>query len=223
MPVAKDQAELYRLGTLFMDLDALSGIIAYKHTGDHVMTVTAGLDRIVIKNQLTRICDLELSGQVTFATGRSSMEISCQVAKAPEKGSRSTPDDVLLTCTFTMVSLEPDTKKPVAIAPLQIATPEEQRIYDQGERNYQAKKAMAKVNLRKTTPNDEESDLIHGMWLRQLEYRRSQQIRRTYIRVPLTPIMPDSSSSTTKPSNVIYMENTRLHSAQIMQPQVRHS
>ncbi|MCJ1324476.1 hypothetical protein MMC10_001138 [Thelotrema lepadinum] len=192
-----------RLGTLFMDLDALSGIIAYKHTGDHVMTVTAGLDRIVIKNQLTKICDLELSGEVTFATGRSSMEISCQVAKAPEQGAHRTPDDVLLTCTFTMVSLDPNTKKPVAIAPLQIDTAEEQNIYDQGERNYQAKKAMAKVNLRKTTPNDEESDLIHELWLRQLEYH-------------------DSSSSTTKPSNVIYMENTRLHSAQIMQPQYRN-
>ena len=161
-----------------MDLDALSGIIAYKHTGDHVMTVTAGLDRIVIKNQLTRICDLELSGQVTFATGRSSMEISCQVAKAPEEGSRSTPDDILLTCTFTTVSLDPNTKRPVAIAPLQIDTPEERKIYEQGERNYQEKKAMAKVNLRKTTPNDEESDLIHGMWLRQLEYRESQQIQK---------------------------------------------
>ena len=161
-----------------MDLDALSGIIAYKHTGDHVMTVTAGLDRIVIKNQLTKICDLELSGEVTFATGRSSMEISCQVAKAPEQGAHRTPDDVLLTCTFTMVSLDPNTKKPVAIAPLQIDTAEEQNIYDQGERNYQAKKAMAKVNLRKTTPNDEESDLIHELWLRQLEYHGQSRRRK---------------------------------------------
>ena len=62
-----------------MDLDALSGIIAYKHTGGDVTTVTAAFDRIIINHPLTEICDLELSGQVTYATGRSSMEIGLQV------------------------------------------------------------------------------------------------------------------------------------------------
>ncbi len=55
-----------------MDLDALSGVIAYKHTGEAVTTVTAAVDRIIINHPLEEICDLELSGQVTFATGRSS-------------------------------------------------------------------------------------------------------------------------------------------------------
>lgn len=32
-----------------MDLDALSGVIAYRHTGEGVMTVTAAVDRINIK------------------------------------------------------------------------------------------------------------------------------------------------------------------------------
>ena len=91
-----------RLGTLFMDLDALSGVVAYKHTGDAVMTVTAAVDRITIKNPLNEICDLELSGKVTFATGRSSMEISMQVAKVRGDGSTPKSEDVLLTCAFTM-------------------------------------------------------------------------------------------------------------------------
>lgn len=69
-----------------MDLDALAGVIAYKHTGDFVTTVTAAVDRITISHPLEEICDLELSGQVTFATGRSSMEVSLQVAKASETG-----------------------------------------------------------------------------------------------------------------------------------------
>lgn len=154
-----------------MDLDALSGIIAYKHTGESVMTVTAAIDRITIKNQLTQICDLELSGQVTFATGRSSMEISCQVARVPPNGAKTSSEDVLLTCTFTMVSLDPFTKKPVAIAPLQVDTEEERQMYQLGERNYAAKKALAKMGLRKIAPNAEESKLIHSMWLKQLEYR----------------------------------------------------
>lgn len=87
-----------------MDLDALAGVVAYKHTGDSVMTVTAAVDRITLQQPLTSICDLELSGRVTFATGRSSMEVSLQVAKAPE-GETVKDDDVLLTCAFTMVCL----------------------------------------------------------------------------------------------------------------------
>lgn len=88
-----------------MDLDALAGVIAYKHTGDSVTTVTAAVDRITINHPLDELCDLELSGSVTFATGRSSMEISLQVAKVPEKGVEVRKEDILMTCAFTMVSL----------------------------------------------------------------------------------------------------------------------
>lgn len=87
-----------------MDLDALAGIVSYKHTGDSgVMTVTAAVDRITLQHPLSEICDLELSGKVTFATGRSSMEVSLQVAKAPEEGKTVQDDDILMTCAFTMV------------------------------------------------------------------------------------------------------------------------
>lgn len=94
-----------------MDLDALAGVVGYKHTGDNVTMVTAAVDRIVIENPLKEICDLELSGQVTYATGRSSVEVSLQVAKAPAKGQQVKEEDVLITCAFTMVSLDPATKK----------------------------------------------------------------------------------------------------------------
>lgn len=85
-----------------MDLDALSGIIAYKHTGEGVTTVTAAVDRITIQNQLTELCDLEYSGQVTYATGRSSMEVTCSVAKVPPEGQQAKDEDVFVTITFTM-------------------------------------------------------------------------------------------------------------------------
>ena len=191
-----------RLGTLFMDLDALSGIVAYRHTGESVTTVTAAVDRIAIKNPPIEICDLELSGQVTF-TGRSSMEIQMQVAKVPAKGEHVKSEDVLMTCAFTMVSLDPSTKKSVAISPVLVETAEEKRLFALGEKNYNAKKALAKKALRKQAPNDEESDLIHAMWLRQLEYH-------------------DPNVSTRRPENVVYMDSTVMHSSQIMQPQYRN-
>ncbi|KUJ18177.1 Thioesterase/thiol ester dehydrase-isomerase [Mollisia scopiformis] len=192
-----------RLGTIFMDLDALAGVIAYKHTGDSVMTVTAAVDRITLKQPLNQICDLELSGRVTFATGRSSMEVSIQVAKAPEEGKEVEGADVLMTCAFTMVSLDPATKKPVNISPLKTNTPEEKAIFDQGEANYNLKKSMQSQALRKQTPNDEESDLIHALWLAQLDYHN-----------PNTPAR--------KPSSALYMKSTQIHSTQIMQPQYRN-
>ncbi|KAA6410096.1 MAG: Thioesterase thiol ester dehydrase-isomerase [Lasallia pustulata] len=192
-----------RLGTIFMDLDALSGVIAYKHTGESVTTVTAAVDRITIANPLDEICDLELSGQVTFATGRSSMEISLQVAKVPEEGQGVRKEDILMTCAFTMVSLDPSTKKPVSISPLLVETDEERRLFNLGEKNSNAKKALAKTALLKQTPNDQESDLIHAMWLKQLEYH-------------------DPNVSIQKPHNVVYMDKTILQSSQIMQPQYRN-
>ncbi|KAI9848219.1 MAG: hypothetical protein M1837_000893 [Sclerophora amabilis] len=212
LPLAQDQWLLdsylnatgdIRLGTLFMDLDALSGVIAYKHTGESVMTVTAAIDRITINHRLKEICDLELSGQVTFATGRSSMEISLQVAKAPAEGQEVKDEDVMMTCAFTMVSLDPSTKKAVPVSPLKVETAKEREIFELGEQNYKSKKALAQTTLRKQTPNDEESDLIHAMWLRQLDYHD-----------PNLPIR--------KPDNLIYMDTTKVHSSQIMQPQYRN-
>jgi acyl-coenzyme A thioesterase 9 len=95
-----------------MDLDALAGVVGYKHTGDSVALVTAAVDRITIEHPLKEICDLELSGQVTYATGRSSMEVSLQVAKSPKfKDEAVKPEDVLITCAFTMVGLDSQTRK----------------------------------------------------------------------------------------------------------------
>ncbi|KAB8239827.1 HotDog domain-containing protein [Aspergillus alliaceus] len=192
-----------RLGSLLMDLDALAGVIAYRHTGDSVATVTAAVDRITIEHPLMEICDLELSGQVTYATGRSSMEISLQVAKAPAPGEQAKPEDVLITCAFTMVSLNPVTKTPVNVAPLLVETAEERLLFKKGEENYQAKKALRKRSLLQKAPDDEESNLIHSMWTKEMSYLNPQ-------------------SPATRPSNMVFMSDTNLKSAMIMQPQDRN-
>ncbi|KAI1104989.1 Thioesterase/thiol ester dehydrase-isomerase [Jackrogersella minutella] len=192
-----------RLGTVFMDLDALSGIIVYKHTGPGVTTVTAALDRITIAHPLTEICDLEYSGQVTYASGRSSVEITCKVARARDEGEPSKPEDVLLTCTFTMVALDPTTKKPVNIPRLDYSTPEEEKIFKAGEAKALAKKKNLKTSLLETEPNDPESALIHKIWLKQLAYH-------------------DPNNHVRQPTNVIAMAKTQLATASIMQPQYRN-
>ena len=204
-----------------MDLDALSGVIAYKHTGEQVTTVTAAVDRITINHPLKELCDLELSGQVTFATGRSSMEISLQVAKAPADGAKVKKEEVLMTCAFTMVSLDPGTKKPVAISPILLETDEEKRLFALGEKNSNEKKAMAKRALRKQAPNDEESDLIHAMWLKQLEYH-GQLSLQIYPSNAYADSITDPNLPARKPENILYMSTTRIDTTQIMQPQYRN-
>ncbi|KAK4496635.1 hypothetical protein PRZ48_012615 [Zasmidium cellare] len=192
-----------RIGTILMDLDALSGVVAYKHTGDGVSTVTAACDRITINHPLTEVCDLQYSGRVTYAAGGSSMEITLQVAKAPEAGAKVKPEDVMMTCQFTMVSLDPGTKKPVKIPAIKPETEEERRLFDQGEKNSKHRKELLQRSLLKETPNDEESDLIHAIWQRQLKYH-------------------DPNDPLRMPNNVHFMDATKLTTASIMQPQYRN-
>jgi acyl-coenzyme A thioesterase 9 len=72
----------------------------------------------------------------------------------------------------------------VNISPLTTNTPEEKRLFKQGEQNYTLKKAASKMALRKQTPNDEESDLIHALWLQQLDYHGTSIPR--FVRTPFT-------------------------------------
>lgn len=193
-----------RIGSLLMDLDALSGVIAYKHTGEGVSTVTAAVDRINIKNPILReICDLEMRGQVTFATGRSSMEITLQIAKAPAPEAEPKAEDIFMTCAFTMVALDPATKRPVNIAPLKIETDAERAIYAQGEENHKAKKSLKLSNIMQKAPDAEESGLIHKMWTDSLAFA-------------------DTNNPTKQPANTIPMSKSSVHSTQIMQPQYRN-
>lgn len=165
--------------------------------------VTAALDRIKLSKPLTEITDLEYSGQVTYATGRSSVEITCKVARAQPDGQPSLPEDVFLTCTFTMVALDPETKRPVPVPPLKCETLEEEKIYKAGEAKSLAKKKMAKMSLLATEPNDPESALVHQIWLQQVKWH-------------------DPNDEARQPSNVIPMAKTQLSSATIMQPQHRN-
>ncbi|KAJ9603329.1 hypothetical protein H2200_012107 [Cladophialophora chaetospira] len=192
-----------RTGTLLMDLDALAGVVSYKHTGEGVSNVTAAVDRITIKNPIKEICDLELSGQVSFATGRSSMEVTLQIAKAPTPGHKVAPGDIFMTCAFTMVALDPQTKKPVNIAPLEVSTPAEKALFAKGQENYKNKKTIKSLDIMAKSPDAEESAEIHKMWTDSLAFADSRNPRQ-------------------QPANVQSMSKTTIHSTQIMQPQNRN-
>lgn len=54
--------------------------------------------------------------------------------------------------------------------PLIVETEEEKRLYSKGEENSQAKKALRTRSLLQKAPDDEESNLIHSMWTKEMSY-----------------------------------------------------
>jgi acyl-coenzyme A thioesterase 9 len=83
----------------------------------------------------------------------------------------------------------------VPIPPLEVSTPGEQHLFDLGQKHYEAKKTMSQSSLRKVIPNEEESRLIHSMWVEGLE---------------------------SQPQNTVGMASTLFSASQIMQPQYRN-
>lgn len=56
------------------------------------------------------------------------------------------------------------------MAPLIVETEEEKRLYLKGEENSKAKKALRTRSLLQKAPDDEESNLIHSMWTKEMSY-----------------------------------------------------
>lgn len=56
------------------------------------------------------------------------------------------------------------------MAPLIVETEEEKRLFQKGEANYKAKKALRTRSLLEKAPDAEESNLIHSMWTKEMSY-----------------------------------------------------
>jgi acyl-coenzyme A thioesterase 9 len=56
------------------------------------------------------------------------------------------------------------------VAPLIVETEEEKAFFKKGEENSKAKKALRTRSLLEKSPDDEESDLIHSMWTKEMSY-----------------------------------------------------
>lgn len=131
------------------------------------------------------------------------MEVSLQIAKAPEQGAQVKPQNVFMTCALTMVALDPVTKKPINIAPLTLTNAADRALYARGEESYKAKKGRKSSHILQKAPDAEESALIHKMWTDSLAYA-------------------DTQNPATQPLNMVTMSKTTIHSTQIMQPQYRN-
>ncbi|KAK9461334.1 HotDog domain-containing protein [Lipomyces oligophaga] len=186
-----------RIGQIFQDLDALAGVIAYKHCSPADPTiVTASVDRISMLKRINMQADVELSGNVTW-TGRSSMEITIKARTIQN-------DEVFLVANFTFVARHPVTGKSFPINKLTLRDDNERQIFERAEMYNAAKKKAAKTGgLLTSPPNVEEAEIIHAMWIRQQAYE-------------------DPESGLERPDSVVPMKDTQMKSTMLMQPQYRN-
>lgn len=82
-------------------------------------------------------------------------------------------------------------------------TTEEKKLHDEAQQSSITRKHLRNTSLRKHTPDLDETKIIHSLWRKQVLWH-------------------DTSTKDQKPSNVQWLDSTKLHSAAIMQPQYRN-
>lgn len=128
-------------GEIMKLMDNAAGVVAYRH--GRSTTVTARVDELTFHEPVHIGNVVTCYGQLTFV-GKSSMEILVTVTV--EDLYTEEPPKTALTAFFTFVALD-DHGKPRQVAPLKISTPEEQRLFEQGQERYQLYKSRRKAPL----------------------------------------------------------------------------
>ncbi|KAI9223581.1 HotDog domain-containing protein [Blastocladiella britannica] len=191
-----------RIAKLLEDLDAMAGSISYTHCDDEtpetppLTIVTASVDRIDLLRRPTLNQDINISGMVTYV-GHSSMEITINVeGKNTDNGGVVDP---ILRARFTMVARDPITNKAVQVNPLVLENDAEKKLFAMGAELKASKKLASTQSLTKAPPTPEERLVIHDLWLQSKKYDQGN--------------LPD---------HLVWMEDTKVHSLHITQPQDRN-
>ncbi|BFZ65420.1 hypothetical protein YB2330_006586 [Saitoella coloradoensis] len=203
-----------RLGKLFEDLDALSGMIAYRHCEDgdvHTLPlriVTASVDRIDLLNPLTADKDLKLSGHVAYV-GKSSMNITIRVEELPEDGDASKSTPILLS-NFTMVARDPLTNKPVSINPLHVESEKEKLIGSLGNETRKRASYHRSHALSREPPTQEEVARIHSVWLGQ-EHLDSMTHDPFHVQPSRSPDQVTPAETALRRVNICHPQERNIH------------
>ncbi|KWU45795.1 hypothetical protein RHOSPDRAFT_32726 [Rhodotorula sp. JG-1b] len=201
-----------RMGRLMEDFDSLAGAAAYRYVlpdGVDIATaqkygfylVTAAVDRMDLLRPLQNadgsIPDLRLSGHVSYTTS-SSLEVFLRMATIPS--SPSEESSTILIGRFAMACRSAKGGKH-RVPELLVDGPEEQAMWSMGRDMREGKKKRSSASLNKTPPTEEEAAMLHDLFLQK-------------------PDLYDRKAST--PSNIIFMSDTRITSANLMHPAERN-
>ena len=159
--------------------------------GEKLTIVTAAVDRIDVHMRLDEPVNLRMKGMVTFV-GKSSMEVtivveSSRTATGGFKGSPEVSEDVTINqfidtekcenpeksdnswklaalAKFIMVAKNSD--GPVQVPRLKLNSQREKEIFAAGAERHDARLKRAKQSLFKEPPTEEESKLLHSLFLK---------------------------------------------------------
>ncbi|KAI8646382.1 HotDog domain-containing protein [Parasitella parasitica] len=205
-----------RIGKILEDLDALAAAISYKHidtfaAGPPMTAVTASVDRMELLMPNT-VQDFKLSGHVAHV-GKSSMEVFVKLetmsvynpkileasAFPPRDFIAEPTSNTVLFARFTMVAINSATGKSVRVNPLVTRTDKEKKICEYAQDCKSRKRLVGESALSKAPPTEDERLTLHNIYMNY-----------------------SKENKTTAPENTVWMEDTKLQSVFLMQPQDRN-
>lgn len=181
-----------RFGKIMEDLDVFAATCAYMHcgtsttNGDKLTIVTAAVDRIDVHMRLDEPFNLRMKGMVTFV-GKSSMEVTIVVEKSKSTGSPadSVPkvdQDVTinqfldpkkvedsewsLAALAKFIMVAKNSEGTVQVPRLKLNSKREEAIFAAGAERHAVRLARAQQSLFKEPPTEEESALLHKLFLK---------------------------------------------------------
>uniref|UniRef100_A0A8C5WPV5 Acyl-CoA thioesterase 9 n=1 Tax=Laticauda laticaudata TaxID=8630 RepID=A0A8C5WPV5_LATLA len=110
----------------------------------------------------------------------------------------------VLDATFVMVARDPENKRPAFVNPLIVETPEEEKIFNEGEKNKIRRLESSRASLLKVAPTADERNIIHNIFLNTLDSRTVSFRSRV--------LLPNS----------VWMQDTKLKGLEICHPQERN-
>jgi len=206
-----------RVDRLLEDLDSFAAAVGYRHcdqdptddTPPRVTIVTASVSSLKYQLKPQMLTDVLLRGFVTYV-GRSSFEVMVRICSMDGKS-------VYLEGLFQMVALGKLSGKPVTVNRLRLTTPDEEKIFKEGEERFKLAKENRSKSLlaSETPPTPEETLHIHAL---HLEGRKYENPRAT------DPALEQYQASglTQKPDDVRYMSDTWLDNTILTHPQDRN-
>lgn len=173
--IRSDYVSIYggiRFGKILEDLDVLAATVAYLHCGTTTTTtkarekltiVTAAVDRIkvICPAAFDKVHNVRLRALATNV-GRSSMEVS--ISLETQGKNRWTKAAI---ARFIMVARSADGSNAVPINHLVAETERDTRTLQGGEQRRQARLQRDQRSVFKAPPTEQESLLIHNMFLEQ--------------------------------------------------------
>ncbi|KAF4075775.1 hypothetical protein AMELA_G00222640 [Ameiurus melas] len=172
-----------RFGRILEDLDSLAALV----------------DKIDMRrNIILPDCDIKFTGHVTWV-GKTSIEAKMHMTQFHDGA--YTP---VLDATFVMVARDPENKRAAFVNPLKLETPEEEKIFQQGEINKTRRVELSTASLLRVAPTAEERTLVHSLFLNTLDVKTVSFRGRIL------------------PPNSVWMEDAKLKGLEICHPQERN-